>query len=284
MGGAGASLADGFAILGVAGRYALPVPLAETLLAGWLLARAGIAAPAGAMTVAPARPRDRITLECRRHVERTRAAEFPSPRIAEHIAVVAAGDKAATIALVKTADCRVSEGQNLAGDASDSVTFERVESRSRSAPAPFRCIRADADGRDRAQRADRRRAGGDPVAQRRLRQRARRLRAPDRKIPGRAAEPRAARRRNRGRARRRRLGRRHHRASRRLRRHGVARSGLGENPHRRSRRGRRGHRASGASAPSASPTSTCCIASRCACWRGATISAAKAIGRRRSAE
>ena len=43
LGGAGASLADGFAILGVAGRYALPVPLAETLLAGWLLARAGIA-------------------------------------------------------------------------------------------------------------------------------------------------------------------------------------------------------------------------------------------------
>ena len=54
-GGAGASLADGFAILGAAGRYALPVPLAETLIAGWLLARAGIAAPAGAMTVAPAR-------------------------------------------------------------------------------------------------------------------------------------------------------------------------------------------------------------------------------------
>src|SRR5450759_4566135 len=49
QGGAGASLAEGFAILGVAGRYAVPVPLAETLIAGWLLARAGIAAPAGAM-------------------------------------------------------------------------------------------------------------------------------------------------------------------------------------------------------------------------------------------
>src|SRR5664279_3013107 len=39
-GGAGASLAEGFAILGVAGRYAVPVPLPETLIAGWLLARA----------------------------------------------------------------------------------------------------------------------------------------------------------------------------------------------------------------------------------------------------
>ena len=46
-GGAGAELADGFAMLGVAGRYAAPVPLAETLLAGWLLSRAGIACAAG---------------------------------------------------------------------------------------------------------------------------------------------------------------------------------------------------------------------------------------------
>ena len=56
LGGSGASLAEGFEVLGVAGRFALPVPLAETLTAGWLLARAGLKAPAGAMTVAPARP------------------------------------------------------------------------------------------------------------------------------------------------------------------------------------------------------------------------------------
>ena len=44
-GGAGAEIADGFAVLGVAGRYAAAVPLAETLLAGWLLSRAGLKAP-----------------------------------------------------------------------------------------------------------------------------------------------------------------------------------------------------------------------------------------------
>src|SRR5215469_15678362 len=53
LGGAGATLADGFAVLRVAGRFAVPVPLAETLMAGWLLAQAGIAVPAGPMTVAP---------------------------------------------------------------------------------------------------------------------------------------------------------------------------------------------------------------------------------------
>src|SRR6266566_5275763 len=42
LGGAGAAMADGFSVLRVAGRFAAPVPLAETLMAGWLLARADI--------------------------------------------------------------------------------------------------------------------------------------------------------------------------------------------------------------------------------------------------
>ena len=133
-GGAGASLADGFAILGVAGRHAVPVPLAETLIAGWLLARAGIDAPAGTMTVAPARPRDRIALNPDGTLSGT-SRGIPFAKDCEHIAVVAAGDKGAAIALVKTAECRVSEGQNLAGESSSTVTFERTKV-IRSAPVP----------------------------------------------------------------------------------------------------------------------------------------------------
>src|SRR3954466_4040239 len=45
LGGAGAPLSAGFEVLAAAGRYALAAPLAETLLAGWLLAR-GRRAPA----------------------------------------------------------------------------------------------------------------------------------------------------------------------------------------------------------------------------------------------
>ena len=134
QGGAGASLAEGFAILGVAGRYAVPVPLAETLIAGWLLARAGIEAPSGAMTVAPARPHDRIALNADGALSGL-SRGIPFVKDCEHIAVMATGDKGVAIALVKTADCRVSEGQNLAGDGSDSVTFERTKA-IRSAPAP----------------------------------------------------------------------------------------------------------------------------------------------------
>jgi acyl-CoA dehydrogenase len=134
-GGAGASLAEGFAILGAAGRYALPVPLAETLVAGWLLAQARIDAPAGAMTVAPARPRDRILLNSDGTLSGS-ASGIPFASESKHIAVAASDDQGTTIAIVNTADCRVSDGQNLAGDAANTVIFDRAKTiRSARAPA-----------------------------------------------------------------------------------------------------------------------------------------------------
>jgi alkylation response protein AidB-like acyl-CoA dehydrogenase len=121
QGGAGAELADGFAVLGVAGRYAAAVPLAETLLAGWLLSRAGLACPPGAMTVAPARPGDRISLNADGTLSgRVRAVPFASE--ARHLAVLAG----ASVALVDAASCGISEGANLANEASNTIIFDRV--------------------------------------------------------------------------------------------------------------------------------------------------------------
>jgi acyl-CoA dehydrogenase len=134
LGGGGASLADGFAILGMAGRYAVPVPLAETLLAGWLLAQANIEAPTGAMTVAPARPRDKISFSADGTLS-GRAAAVAFAKDAQHIAVIAGDAKDAQIALVRAADCRIGDGENLAGEASNSVTFDRTKI-IRSGPAP----------------------------------------------------------------------------------------------------------------------------------------------------
>jgi acyl-CoA dehydrogenase len=134
LGGSGASLADGFAILGVAGRFAMAVPLAETLAAGWLLARAGLEAPATPMTLAPARPHDRVKLDADGRLS-GRAIGVPFAQDAQHIAVLADGDKGQVIALVEIKDCRLNEGRNLAGDAANVVTFERVKPIS-SAPAP----------------------------------------------------------------------------------------------------------------------------------------------------
>ena len=101
QGGAGAEIADGFAVLGVAGRYAAAIPLAETLLAGWLLSRAGLNAPQGAMSVAPARPGDTIMLNSDGTLS-GRARAVPFAREAKHLAVLAGG----SVALVETAACR----------------------------------------------------------------------------------------------------------------------------------------------------------------------------------
>ena len=126
LGGSGASLAEGFAILGVAGRFALAVPLAETLAAGWLLARAGLEAPVTPMTVAPARPNERIAIGADGTLS-GRAAGVPFAHDCAHIAVLADDGKRRRIALVDVKDCRLSEGHNLAGDAANIVTFDRVK-------------------------------------------------------------------------------------------------------------------------------------------------------------
>lgn len=124
-GGAGASLADGFGIIREAGRAALAVPLVETLLAGWLLDRSGLTAPGGPMTVAPVRPKDHLTLDKAGRVN-GRARMVPFASDVEHLVVLATGDQGPSVALVRTADCKLKPGKSLAGDARDTVELANV--------------------------------------------------------------------------------------------------------------------------------------------------------------
>ena len=134
LSGSGASLAEGFEVLGAAGRFALTVPLAETLTAGWLLARAGLAAPPAAMTVAPARPHDRIQVDADGTLS-GRAIGVPFASEVDYIAVLAGSATGSVVALVEAKDCGVNDGVNLAGEASNAVSFDGVTPRAH-APAP----------------------------------------------------------------------------------------------------------------------------------------------------
>ena len=125
LGGSGATIQDGFALLGVAGRHALAVPLAETLLAGWLLARAGIPSPATAMTVAPTRLSDTLTLD-KDGLLTGHASAVPFAGEAAHIAVLADSAAGPAAALVAARDCRVTAQRSLAVDRA-TVVFERVK-------------------------------------------------------------------------------------------------------------------------------------------------------------
>jgi acyl-CoA dehydrogenase len=124
-GGSGASMAEGFSVLSAAGRFAIAVPLAETMLAGWLLSQAKITSPDGAMTVAPANPKDRITVGADGTLS-GRARGVPFAKDSKHIAVLAGGANGLAIALVDAANCRIEAGLNLASDGSDTVTFTDV--------------------------------------------------------------------------------------------------------------------------------------------------------------
>jgi len=123
LGGAGATMADGFAVLRVAGRYAVPAPLAETLMAGWLLARAGISVPGGPMTVAPVHADGHIVVGNDGKLA-GRARRVPFARNAGHIAVLAHPGDEAAVALVAASGLPISQSTSLAGEPSDEVSFD----------------------------------------------------------------------------------------------------------------------------------------------------------------
>jgi acyl-CoA dehydrogenase len=125
LGGAGADLADGFAILRQSGRFAVALPVAETLLAGWLLARAGIPSPAGPMSLTtragqPARITAKDTLD-------GRLRGIPFGRDAKHLALLVRRETAGwAVALVEIAAARIAPGTGLSGDPLDTVDLEGV--------------------------------------------------------------------------------------------------------------------------------------------------------------
>jgi alkylation response protein AidB-like acyl-CoA dehydrogenase len=121
--GAGGGFADGFAVLREAGRFAASIPLAETLLAGWLLARAGIAAPKGALTCGPAREGDGLKLAANGTVTGS-LRSVPFAGDARHLAVLARRDSGGSaVALIEAAQARIAEKRSIAGDPLNVVSF-----------------------------------------------------------------------------------------------------------------------------------------------------------------
>ena len=129
-GGAGLEMTDALSLLFSAGRHAVPAPLAETMLAGWLLSSAGIPMPEGPLTVAPVREGE--TLIAKRdgagwRIEGT-ATRVPWAHQCGAIAVLAEAEGKSIVALVSAADCAVNGGHNVAGEPRDDVVFSTNKS------------------------------------------------------------------------------------------------------------------------------------------------------------
>ena len=124
-GGVGASMADGFDVIRVAGQYGEPVALSETLLAGWLLARSGQQVEAnGPVTVAPMRYDEVISYDGAKLNGTARAVTYA--RSVKQIAVFARMGDGDAIAMVAPSDCKMAErGVNMGGERFD-ITFDGV--------------------------------------------------------------------------------------------------------------------------------------------------------------
>ena len=129
-GGAGLEMSDALSLLLSAGRHALPAPLAETMLAGWLLSAAGLQMPEGPLTVAPVREGERLIARREGAAWRIEGTATRVPWASQCAAVVAVaeGDGNGVVALVATADCALNKGHNVAGEPRDDLVFSGAKS------------------------------------------------------------------------------------------------------------------------------------------------------------
>lgn len=121
-GGIGASMLDGFAVIKAAGSAALPLPLAETLMAGWLMSKAGLDVPSEPMTVALG------SVQYRDGSLSGKIAGVPGGRVARHIAVVCEEDGETMIAqlAVDSKQLQIQSHNNIAGEPFDTILFNEV--------------------------------------------------------------------------------------------------------------------------------------------------------------
>jgi acyl-CoA dehydrogenase len=125
-GGADAEWADLYAVLRVAGRFSAPIPLAETMLAGWVAASAGLELSDGPMTVGPVRGADRLSLTRDGNGWRLsgKASRLPyASHVTKTILIADGPDGEMAVALDATGDAEVTAGKNIANEARDTLTF-----------------------------------------------------------------------------------------------------------------------------------------------------------------
>jgi acyl-CoA dehydrogenase len=118
-GGYGLDPAEALSILTAAGQHAVPLPLAETMLAAWLLAGAGLDIPDGPLTIATA---DTISLIQDGDSWKLEgyAPRVPWGRDCQAVVVLAQG----RVALVRASGWHAEHDENLAREPRDTLNFD----------------------------------------------------------------------------------------------------------------------------------------------------------------
>jgi acyl-CoA dehydrogenase len=125
-GGAGGTWADAYVVVRAAGKHTAPVPLAETIVGGWLLAQAGLEVPLGPLTLAPVREGEPLRLAQSGGSSRLSGTVTGVPwgAAASHVVAAARGEDGPMVALVRPGAARVTADRNLAREPRDTLVFD----------------------------------------------------------------------------------------------------------------------------------------------------------------
>ncbi len=120
LGGAGASWADVCGVVRLAGRFNLPLPLPEAMLANWLLGVAGLAPAEGAVSVAGSG-----SLRLRGGLVSGEAVDVPWGDAVPFVVAVTGGAEPAVL-LLPTEAARRQDSANIAAEPRASLLFQEV--------------------------------------------------------------------------------------------------------------------------------------------------------------
>lgn len=128
QGGSGLELADILATVRTAGRFAAPIPFGETILAGWLLACAGLEMPSGPMAFAPVTRGSQFTLSRDKGgwlLDGTLRA-IPWGNLVSRVTLIVEIDGGPAVVSADPGSARHIEKTNLAGESRVHLIFDRV--------------------------------------------------------------------------------------------------------------------------------------------------------------
>jgi acyl-CoA dehydrogenase len=127
-GGAGGEWGDAQVVLAAAGRFAVPLPVAETMIGAWLLSASRLNVPLGPITVAPVRPAENLTLARDGGSWRLSgtASRVPWGASAGHVVVLTEGEGKPMVALVKGGTAKAEADVNLAQEPRDTLTWSNT--------------------------------------------------------------------------------------------------------------------------------------------------------------
>jgi acyl-CoA dehydrogenase len=138
-GGSGGSTDDLLVLLQMTGHYAVPLPVAETALAGWITAASGATLEPGAATIVPGSPKDTLRIDGGRLYGTAHAV--PWARDARRIVTILPDSAGALVAVtLDPTTVSLRQGRDLAGLPSDTIEADGVDVVTRPWPESLEAV------------------------------------------------------------------------------------------------------------------------------------------------